>query len=201
LSNDSITGQTGNGPQLGLRIFENLTINGTGINNTGALHSISGINQWRGHPVGGGITSIITLAGTDAGIGVDPDPNPSNTYIYFTNDYSLTVGDPANLLTSQITGSRGTTFHKEDLGQLILPYANSYTGDTQIEQGWVTIQNDLSLGTYVYGRDTAQPPTHLSTRGAPHPKPRGAPTAPPPRPPTSPPPTTAHRPTGRAPTR
>src|SRR5262249_51136292 len=86
LSNDSITGQTGNGPQLGLRIFENLTINGTGINNTGALHSISGINQWRGHPVGGGITSIITLAGTDAGIGVDPDPNPSNTYIYFTND-------------------------------------------------------------------------------------------------------------------
>jgi autotransporter-associated beta strand protein len=171
LSNDSIVGQTGNGPQLGLRIFENLTINGTGINNTGALHSLSGINQWRGHPTvpPPQITSIITLASADAGIGVEPDPNPSNTYLYFTNDYSLTVGDPANVLTSQITG--GATFHKEDLGHLILPYANTYTGNTQIEQGWVTIQNDQSLGTYVYGSDTVQPTATVSTGAALHLKP------------------------------
>src|SRR5205823_5655889 len=44
LANDSVTGLSGNGPQLGLTLNEVLTIIGTGVANTGALHSISGIN-------------------------------------------------------------------------------------------------------------------------------------------------------------
>src|SRR5262249_39389104 len=142
LSNDSVTGQTGNGPQLGLRITENLTLNGTGVGGTGALHSISGINQW---------LSPIALA-TEAGIGVDPDPNASNTNLYFTNDYSLTV-------SGNISGVRSSKLHKEDAGQLILPNANTYLGDTEIEQGWITVQNNMSLGGYVFGSDTIQPVT------------------------------------------
>src|SRR5205814_1170798 len=82
LAVDSVTGTTGNGPQLGLTFTEPLTINGQGILRdptqpfnaltnpfTGALHSISGINQW---------LSGINLSSGNAGIGVEPDPHPSN---------------------------------------------------------------------------------------------------------------------------
>ena len=40
-------------------------------------------------------------------------------------------------------------------GDLILPTANSYTGSTQIRAGWITAQNNSSLGTM----DPAQAPT------------------------------------------
>src|SRR5262249_55210059 len=109
LWNDSITGLNGNGPQAGLRISEGLTINGTGVANVGGLHSLSGINRW---------LSAISLPSVDAGIGVEPDPNASNSNIYFTNDYSLTI-------SGNIAGGGGTIFHKEDAGQLILPFSNT----------------------------------------------------------------------------
>ena len=46
------------------------------------MRSISGINRW---------IVDLNLSSADAGVGVDPDPNVSNTNIYFTNDYSLTI--------------------------------------------------------------------------------------------------------------
>ena len=88
LANDSVTGKTGNGPQLGLLVAKPIIINGPGFNNEGALHSISGINDYTG-----GVTLGDKAA--NVGIGVDADPHPSNTNQYFTNDYSLTVGSMA----------------------------------------------------------------------------------------------------------
>src|SRR5439155_640693 len=79
-------------------------------------------------------------------------------------------------LASQIRG--GAVFHKEDGGHLILPYANTYTGPTQVEQGWVTIQNDESLGAFIYGSDTIQPPTTVSAGASLHLKPLVHPIAP-----------------------
>lgn len=98
LSIDSLMGTTGNGPQLGLTIQEDLTIAGLGANNLGALRSISGINKW---------ISPITLTTANAGIGVDQDPVGSNTNLYFTNDYSLTVGT-AEVQVLTVAGGSGT---------------------------------------------------------------------------------------------
>jgi len=145
---------------------------------TGALHSLSGINQWLGG---------ITLGSANASIGVEPDPNASNTQLYFTNDYSLTVTNnpitgsslqnpakPFNPATNQFT-----TFHKQDAGQLILPIANTYLGNTIIEQGWVTVQNNNSLGGTIGGQgDTVQPGTIVRTGAALHLRPL-TPTSPP----------------------
>jgi autotransporter-associated beta strand protein len=148
LSFDSVTGHFGNGPQLGLDISENVSITGTGIVNTGALRSLSGINQFLG---------TLTLGGT-AAIGVEPDPNPTNTKDYFTRDYSLTM----------IGNLGGANLRKRGTGQLILPFANTYTGTTDIEEGWITIQNDLSLGAIGIGPDTLQPATTVSAGAALH---------------------------------
>jgi autotransporter-associated beta strand protein len=170
LSIDSITGTTGNGPQLGLTFADSLIINGTGIDNTlitptgpilahsGALHSISGINKWTGPIALGG-------SATDASIGVEPDPHQSFDDNYFTHDYSLTV-------TGVISGGNLTNFEKFDNGQLILPTPNTYTGLTFINQGWVTVQNDQALGARIPGiGDTVQPPAFVANGAAIHLKP------------------------------
>jgi autotransporter-associated beta strand protein len=123
---DSVTGTLNT-----LNFSYSLSLSGTGVNNVGALDSVTGINTWSGP---------ITLIGS-AAIGVNPDPNASNTSAYFTNDYSLTV-------TGNIGGN---SLIKVDGGQLILPRANSYGGSTDIRQGWITIQNNGSLGPQVTG--------------------------------------------------
>src|SRR5207253_6985372 len=119
---DSVTGTVNS-----LRVPEVITLQGTGIANTGAMHSISGINTW---------TGPVTLSGT-AAVGVDPDPNPTNSKDYFTNDYSLTVtGDISSIFVF------GGNLAKVDGGQLILPNPKSYTGTTDIQQGWITIRDE-----------------------------------------------------------
>ncbi len=149
LAIDSVTGQNGNGPQLGLTVTKSLILHGSGINNTGALHSLSGINVWAG-----------TIATNNAAIGVEADPNQSNTNTYFTHDYSLTVsGPPAPVVPAITNGIALATGNltKVGPGQLILPVANSYLGTTTIQQGWITVENNQSLGGFILGiGDTAQ---------------------------------------------
>src|SRR5262249_28075386 len=60
------------------------------------------------------------------------------------------------------------TFHKEGTGPLILPYANRYTASTVIEQGWVTVQNNQSLGGTIAGGETIQPGTSVLAGAALH---------------------------------
>jgi len=168
-----VTGLSGNGPQLGLRINEPLTLNGRGVQAgyltpsgapamTGALHSKSGINR---------LTSDVNLT-SSAGIGVDPDPVQSNSNIYFTNDYSLSMGDPSAASGPNIGGPSFVDFHKEGTGHLILPFSNNYTGRTFIHEGWITVQNNNSLGSGLSGSDTIQPRTEVESGAALHLKPK-----------------------------
>jgi large repetitive protein len=187
---DSVTGTTNT-----LRVNEPLTILGRGAGGVGALRNVSGINVYAAN---------ITLATPpptnpppqgslvfDA-IGVEPDPNAHADNSYFTNDWSLTTtgvisdGPPPTPSTTVVI-PWPVTFTKVGTGQLILPVANTYTGPTNIEQGWVTIQDNHALG----GRklvappnppqfpgtqigDTAQPATHVFSGAALHLKPKTA---------------------------
>ena len=129
-------------PVYGLTIEKFVTVNANGVLNAlgqsvGAIHSISGINTWNGG---------ILLNGT-AGIGADLDSRPGHPTAdnsYFTNDYSLTVGG-AGITQPPIPPPVGNleTF---DSGQVILTTANTYTGTTTINDGWVTIQDPAAFG-------------------------------------------------------
>jgi autotransporter-associated beta strand protein len=156
LANDTVTG-VGNK----LTFDYTLGMSGTGIGGTGAVHSISGINTWTG--------GKITMAGT-AGFGVEPDPHPSDTIAYFTNDYSLTI---LSQLFAGSSTSAGATLEKEDGGQLILPNANpNFFGPTNIKAGWITIQNAKSLGDFLTNAsDATQQPTTIAAGAALHLKP------------------------------
>jgi autotransporter-associated beta strand protein len=163
-----------NGPQFGLTVSELLALNGTGFHNTGALHSISGINKYEG-------TISLQDFSDDAAIGVEPDPNASANNSYFTHDYSLTVDsvirdDPGDIgfggvLTVVTQSVRGSfpTLNKNDGGQLILTGANTYQGNTFINQGWVTVRNAQALGVGVPGQgDTVQPYIYVHSGAALH---------------------------------
>ncbi|MCS7271227.1 MAG: hypothetical protein NZ703_09085, partial [Gemmataceae bacterium] len=139
-------------PIYGLVGRKTLFLNGRGLNNTGALRSISGLNQWAGSITLGNLSPI-------GSIGVDPDTRPGhptadNSYLQY--DYSLTItsNDALNAATT-------VTFAKLGSGQLQLPVRNrQLLGPTSIEQGWITVGNDESLGPRVADitkGDTVQP--------------------------------------------
>ncbi len=111
-----------------------------------ALSNLNGINIYYG---------TITLLG-NASIGVTADPNPTNTANYFTNDFSLTI-EPPGAGAGTLIGTAALT--KEGGGQLIVPTANdSFQGNWFIAQGWVTVENNDSLGLDVPSRSqSAQP--------------------------------------------
>lgn len=135
-----------------LNVGEVLTINGRGFIAAGALRSISGINEY---------SARITLAGTVAAIGVEPDPVTEPNINYFTNDWSLTVTQP-------ITGT-APAFAKVGRGHLILPIDNPYLARTTIEQGWVTVRTNQALGGRIQGiGDTVQPGTTVIAGAALH---------------------------------
>ncbi len=116
-------------PIYGLRVTNGLLISGNGLNNTGALRSISGINTWAGN--------ISTVGGS---IGVEPDNRPGHPTAgpdYFTFDHSLTVSGVIS----------GSSLRKLRDGHLILTGNNTYSGDTYIDAGWVTIGDNTALGT------------------------------------------------------
>ncbi len=136
-----------------LVVNENLTLAGMGANGLGALYSQSGINTY---------TAPIALVTSAASIGVAADPHPTASNAYFTNDYSLTT-------TGKISGVQWTSFYKVGAGQLILPIANTYLGITDIQQGWVTIRNNQSLGATVPGlTDDVQPGTRVEAGASLH---------------------------------
>src|SRR5205807_1025640 len=114
-------------------------------------YSNTGINVW---------TSPIGI--NNAGIGVALDPragHPTPDSSYFINDYSLTTNNTIS----------GSDLHKVGLGHLIMPVANTYTGRTFVERGWVTIQNNRSLGAHIGGLGaTVQPETFVSSGAAVH---------------------------------
>jgi autotransporter-associated beta strand protein len=141
-----------------------LTLFGLGINATGALHSISGINLWTGDVDLG----IVVPGGLNfTGIGVDPDPNAHNSNLYFTRDYSLTI---SGIVSDQ-------RLEKVDNGQLIMTNKNTYgpiTGQpldvtTLIQAGWITIRETTALGFFDPNiTQTLEPYTQVNVGGALH---------------------------------
>jgi autotransporter-associated beta strand protein len=139
---------------------EDVTLNGRGVNSTftgsasgvGALRSLTGINTWTGRV-------ILANANSDVAIGVEPDATQSNNASYFTNDDSLTI--TGNITTSLLLGGGGenVTLIKRGTGHLILPNANTYLAVTDIEQGWITVQNGNALGGLLNESGTVQPET------------------------------------------
>jgi autotransporter-associated beta strand protein len=148
-------------PIYGLIGRKQLFLNGRGVNNTGALRSISGLNQW---------VSNITLENlTPVGsIGVDADTRPGHPTAdrsYLQYDYSLTLTSNDNL-----DAAASVSFVKLGAGHLQLPTRQrQLRGPTSIEQGWITIGNDESLGPRIVDitrGETAQPNTVTVLAGA-----------------------------------
>ncbi len=134
---DSLTGTRNT-----LNVYDPLFIAGNGANSLGALFSESGTNIYYGN---------ITLEPGGASIAVAPDPNPTPTANYFTNDYSLTLEPPGGG-PGTLFGGFAAPLTKKGTGQLILPTANDkFTGAVTIAEGWITIQNSDSLGAKVAG--------------------------------------------------
>jgi autotransporter-associated beta strand protein len=116
---------------------EALSLNGTGIDNNGALVSVNGSNDY---------TGVITLAGT--------------AYLGATNSSSLTVSNVAaggNELwvvgagTTTIAGGAtnsgsGTAFVKTGSGVAVLAGSNAWSGAEFIREGTVVLSNNNALG-------------------------------------------------------
>ncbi|MFO0936555.1 MAG: autotransporter-associated beta strand repeat-containing protein, partial [Gemmataceae bacterium] len=167
LWNDSVTGNPNS-----LFISETMTLNGLGFGNGGALRNVSGTNI---------VSSIVALDNfaTTASIGSDLDPRPGHPTpdsSYFTADYSLTVTGVIQSLFSKNIGKQvASDFVKVGKGQLILPVANTYKGNTIIDAGWVTVQNDNALGGRINGLgDTVQPSVTVRDGAALHLRPLSA---------------------------
>lgn len=143
---DSVTADTKH-----LTVANTLNLLGLGINGVGALYSHTGINTWTG--------PIFLENGSGAvAIGVDPAANPTGSPYNYDVLADGTVIDDSLKITGNI-GNFGTgaaiqlseQLNKVDAGQLILPKANTYNGaengtSTDIQAGWVTIENSKSLG-------------------------------------------------------
>jgi fibronectin-binding autotransporter adhesin len=152
-SNSSALGGTTNGTTVsngaalqllgGITIgLEALTLNGTGVSDTGSLRNISGNNTYGG---------LITLSTNAVRINSDADTltlNKSTDAITATN-INLTIGGSGNTTVSTIISTGSGTLTKDGLGTLTLSGANSYTGATTISAGTLTVSGSLSNSTAV----------------------------------------------------
>ncbi len=164
-------------PIYGLTVSNPLFLNGNGVltsngEGTGALDSISGLNSYLG-PIN--LSTALNLPGviltnisTVASIGVSADARTGHNLQdsnYLTDDYSLTI--QGNGTTSGIVAGRNfTTLDKFGLGNLILPTANNYVGPNDIQQGFVTVGNNQSLGVQQNITQTLQSYTTVASGAA-----------------------------------
>ena len=115
---------------------EALTLNGTGISNTGALRNVSGANSWAG-AIGLASNSRIN---SDAGtLTVSGTITGANT--------NLTVGGSGNITLSGAIGTGSGGIAKDGSGTLVLSGTSTYSGATTISSGVVNVQNSSGLGS------------------------------------------------------
>jgi autotransporter-associated beta strand protein len=161
---DSVTNNTAS-----LNLSTPLTVNGDGFNNLGALYSHSGINQYSG---------TLTLSGGLGSIGVDPDATPTGSpYNYDITPAGTVLDDSLSITGVIVNFVNNLGFFQPPLeelvkfgnGQLILPRANQYEGPTNIEAGFVTLENARGLGARVPATgDEAQPVVSVGVGAALH---------------------------------
>ena len=129
-------------PGSGLLIPEAITINGTGINTTGAIRNTYGINT---------LSNSITLG--SAGVRI----NSSSDTLKLTNatsaisfgTYALNMGGSGHFDVSGLLDGTGNLI-KDGLGTLILSGSNTgYSGaiSTSTSGGVINVRNDNALGT------------------------------------------------------
>jgi len=131
--------ESGGSLQVGVTgIAEPITLNGTGVTNTGALRSVSTTPNFSGPITLGssGVrinsdTSTLTLSGGITGAG-----------------NNLTIGGSGSvLITNSAIATVGGSLTKDGSGTLTLTLANSYSGGTTINAGKISVGDSSALGT------------------------------------------------------
>ena len=114
---------------------ETITLNGTGINATGALRNLSGTNTYEGLVTLGSATRINSDAGslTLANTGT------------ITGSYGLTIGGAGDTSIRSSIGTGSGTLTKDGSGILTLSGANTYTGNTTVSAGTLRMDNPLAI--------------------------------------------------------
>ncbi len=126
----------------GLAVAEDITATGTG--NGGVILSTGGNNS---------ITGIVTLGG-NARVGADTSGGAGSLTLGAVNGGNnvLYVGGSANVTISGVLSGNGntdgttTSLFKDGANTLTLSGNNSYTGDTRITQGALTVASGGNLG-------------------------------------------------------
>jgi autotransporter-associated beta strand protein len=110
-----------------------LTLNGTGINTTGALRNLSGNNTYGG---------LLTL-GSATRINSDSGTLTLSNEGTITGSYALTAGGAGDTLIASSIGSGSLT--KDGSGTLTLAGANTYPGDTIVTTGTLSMANAQAI--------------------------------------------------------
>lgn len=124
--------------QAGVTFARPLTINGTGISNTGAIRNISGTNA---------LTGLVTL-GSAARINSDAGTlqlSATTTSVSSTNQ-NLTLGGNGSISVTTALSLGSGSVTKDGGGTSTLLVSNTYTGGTTINDGAINIQNAGALG-------------------------------------------------------
>jgi autotransporter-associated beta strand protein len=121
---------------------EGLTVNGTGISDAGALRNVGGNNTWAG---------AVTL-GSNSRISSDAGSLTLSGGISGGSNVLYVGGANATAVSSAISGAGAsqdgttTSLFKDGAGTLTLTGNNSYSGDTRITAGTLTVNSGGNLG-------------------------------------------------------
>lgn len=124
--------------QGGITFARPVTVNGTGISNTGAIRNISGNNT---------LSGLITLASAAR---IQSDANTltlSAATAISATDQNLTLGGSGAISITGIIATGTGTLTKDGSGTATLTAANTFTGGTTISAGAINVQNANALGT------------------------------------------------------
>jgi autotransporter-associated beta strand protein len=119
-----------------------LTINGTGIDNAGALMNSSNADA--------SYAGLVTLGSASSIVGGSGSVALSHTGT-MTGTYDLTLGGAVGGSIASIIGTGSGTVTKTDAGTWTLAGANTYTGDTTITGGSIVLGGSGSLYGGSYG--------------------------------------------------
>jgi autotransporter-associated beta strand protein len=114
-----------------------ITLNGTGITNTGALRNVAGTNTYSG---------LITLGMSGTTIYADAGTlNITNVGTIAGAGFNLNFAGDGNIAVTSIIGTTTGTVTKTDAGTLTLTGANTFTGNTYPNGGSILINNASAL--------------------------------------------------------
>jgi len=169
VQNASALGGTANGTTVSdggaLSIFnaggitiagESLTLNGVGVSGAnGALRNTGGNNAWNGAISLGSNTRInADTTGTSGSLTIGGNVAAGANVLFFGAMGGTNNNTGGNITVNGVISGAGasqndttTSIYKDGIGVLTLGGANTYTGDTRIAQGNLTVSGSGSLGS------------------------------------------------------